>query len=87
MEYKRASEIFPVELLEIIQAYAEGCVVYIPKRSGERQDWGKSTGIKQELKDRNHKIKKDHQSGLSVHHLTDKYHLTESMIKKIIYGT
>ena len=85
MDYIRASEVLPVEILELLQQYAEGCMVYIPKRPGTRLCWGKKTTIKNELSERNFKIKNDFKSGLSIRRLTDKYHLAESTIKKIIY--
>ena len=86
MEYIRASEILPADLIETLQLYAEGCIVYIPKRPGTRESWGKYTETKNELAQRNQKIKNDYKSGFNIKHLMDKYHLAESTIKKIIYA-
>lgn len=85
MKYIKAASLLPNELLKAVQEYAEGCVIYIPNRKGQRQSWGKSTGVKVSLNNRNCKIKNDHTAGLSVMSLTEKYHLAESTIKKIIY--
>ncbi|MCL2772627.1 MAG: CD3324 family protein [Oscillospiraceae bacterium] len=85
MKYIKASSLLPDELLQAVQEYAEGCVIYIPNRPGLRKDWGKSTDTKILLRSRNRKIRDDHESGLSAKKLVDKYHLSESTIKKIIY--
>ena len=86
MEYVRASEVLPAEMIKLLQQYVEGCIIYIPKRPGKRIDWGMKTNIKHELAERNQKIKDDFSSGLNVKKLMDKYHLAESTIKKIVYG-
>ena len=86
MEYVRATEVLPADIVESLQEYAEGCMIYIPKRPGSRICWGMKSKIKNELAERNHKIRNDYSSGYTLKKLTDKYHLAESTIKKIIYG-
>ena len=86
MEYVRASKLLPADLLEALQQYAEGCMMYIPKRPGTRLKWGKHTETKNELAQRNINIKYDYKSGLTMYRLMDKYNLAESTIRKIIYA-
>jgi len=82
MGYKRAEEILPQDIIEIIQKYVEGESIYIPKRS--RQEWGKSTKIRQELTERNSQIQRDFQNGCSISKLSEKYFLTEKSIRRIL---
>lgn len=63
MGYKRAEEILPEELIKLIQRYVDGESVYIPRKEGSRQEWGKTTKIKQELIHRNLNIFEDFEKG------------------------
>lgn len=40
MGYKRAEEILPVEVIELIQQYVDGASIYIPRKQENRQEWG-----------------------------------------------
>ena len=48
MGYRNAADILPENLLEAIQAYIEGEVVYIPKTT-PRKDWGEGNGSEEGL--------------------------------------
>ena len=37
MDYIRAAEILPQELIEQLQQYVDGAAVYIPKKEGEKR--------------------------------------------------
>ena len=41
MRYIRADEILPPELLEAVQKYIDGQLIYIPSK--EKQEWGSVT--------------------------------------------
>ena len=56
MGYRRAEEILPMEVIEIIQRYVDGESIYIPKKAENRQAWGSGTRIRQELLGRNKAI-------------------------------
>ena len=56
MGYIKAEEILPAEVIELIQQYVDGRNIYIPRKQNHRQEWGKSTKIKQELSVRNEQI-------------------------------
>ena len=84
MGYKKAEEILPTEVIELIQQYVDGENIYIPRRSDRRQEWGKATGIKQELKERNKSIFEDYNNGYNVSELSEKYFLSDKSIQRIL---
>lgn len=49
MKYVKACDILPKYLLEEIQNYAEGCIIYIPNKTGNRRAWGDMTSAKKNL--------------------------------------
>jgi len=56
MGYRKAEEILPIEIIELIQQYVDGENIYIPRKSSYRQARGTGTQIKQELLKRGKKI-------------------------------
>ena len=56
MKYRKASDIFPDELLKEIQKYSSGELIYIPKVQ-ERQDWGSRSGARTFYVQRNSEIR------------------------------
>ncbi len=46
MSYSNARDIFPDEILEIIQNYVEGEFIYIPKKEENKIAWGELTNSK-----------------------------------------
>ncbi|WP_267901261.1 CD3324 family protein [Clostridium tagluense] len=82
----KACDLLPKSLLEEIQKYAEGCIVYIPNKAGNRRSWGDMTGTKSELLNRNIHIKIDFKDGILIDKLSEKYNLSVESIKKIIYS-
>lgn len=84
MGYKRAEEILPKEIIELIQKYVDGESIYIPRKKDNRQEWGKTTQIKQRLIHRNTEIFKDYTNGCSVMQLSEKYFLSEKSIQRIL---
>lgn len=86
MKYVKACDILPQYLLEEIQNYAEGCMIYIPNKFGNRKAWGDTTGARYELNKRNLNIKKAFKNGTEIEKLSKKYCLTVETIKKIVYS-
>lgn len=85
MAYQKGEHIFPPELLEEIQKYMSGGLVYIPQKKTEKKEWGSCTGIKMELIQRNAKIKQQYLNGDSMESLADQYFLAVETIKRIVY--
>ena len=50
MSYKRADEILPENILEILQSYVSGEAIYVPKKKECRKRWGSSTGVNDKLR-------------------------------------
>ncbi|MGM0885076.1 MAG: CD3324 family protein [Bacillota bacterium] len=83
-KYINARDILPDELIKEIQKHVKGMHIYIPQT--DRKDWGTSTGIREELNERNEEIVLKYKSGLSVSQLVDIYNLSEDRIRRIIYS-
>ena len=84
MGYIRAEEILPVEVIELIQQYVDGTNIYIPRKQGNRQEWGSKTAYKYELQIRNDFIYKEYLSGATIPALAKSYYLSEKSIQRII---
>lgn len=84
MGYKKAEEILPVEVIELIQQYVDGQNIYIPRKAQHRQEWGTSTGAKQQILARNQEIYQNHCVGMTISELADKYYLSEKSIQRVI---
>ena len=84
MSYAKARDIFPDEILEMIQKYVEGEYVYIPKKDENKIAWGELTQSKKELLNRNVRIYEDYITGMSTQSLSEKYYLSPKTIQRII---
>ncbi len=84
MGYRKAEEILPMEIIELIQQYVEGESIYIPRQKDHRASWGANTGFRHEMECRNKKIYADYCSGISVSELALKYFLSDKSIQRII---
>lgn len=84
MGYKRAEEILPLNIIELIQQYVDGESIYIPRKEEHRNEWGTNTSTRQELQKRNTLIFDDYLKGMRVMELTEKYFLSDKSIWRII---
>lgn len=84
MGYTRAEQVLPLEIVEQIQKYVDGENIYIPKKEGNRQEWGKGTQIRKELNARNEEIYLNFIGGQSISRLAEKYYLSEKSIQRIL---
>jgi Mor family transcriptional regulator len=84
MSYKRAEEILPIEIIEMIQFYIDGENIYIPRKENNKVKWGDGTQIRRELQERNTQIFAEYNEGLNVVALANKYFLSEKSIQRII---
>lgn len=85
MKYVKAENVFPKSLLDEIQKYVQGELVYIPKPRMNYKRWGEGTGTREFLKQRNEEIINGFKSGISIYELADLYYLSEETIRKIVY--
>jgi Mor family transcriptional regulator len=86
MGYKKASDVLPNELVEIIQDYVDGDYVYIPRKRGNELSWGEKNGTRQALIDRDQTIYQNYMNGASKVELAEEYHLSLKSIDRIIYN-
>lgn len=84
MGYQNPIDLLPKQLLEQLQEYVEGQIIYIPKKKANRKLWGENTDTKQFLSSRNRQIYVDFQNGMDLGQLSEKYFLTEKSIQRII---
>lgn len=85
MKYINAAEILPERLLQELQIYSGGNILYIPK-VGTKADWGAESGSKSFYLERNQRIRALYRNGNSVDELALQYGLSKSTIKRIIYN-
>ena len=84
MGYASAREIFPEDILKIIQQYVDGECIYIPRKEENKMAWGEITKSKEELLVRNKRIYEDYLSGISIQNLSKTYYLSPKTIQRII---
>ncbi|NLC44451.1 MAG: hypothetical protein GX783_09245 [Clostridiales bacterium] len=84
MGYKNGKDVLPCELLQELQKYIQGELIYIPKEDNTRAKWGENNGTRQLIKKRNQEIHRLYRKGLQVQDLVTRYHLSEDSIRKII---
>ena len=84
MRYRKADQILPRELLEKVQEYVDGTILYIPKTEEHRKNWGEGRATRDELRIRNARIYSDYLAGESMKDLSSKYFLSLKSIQRII---
>ncbi len=82
MSYIRADEILPRELLEAIQQYIDGQLIYIPRK--EKQEWGSNTSARDFFRERNERIFQAFQKGISEEELSRRFSLSRKSIQRIL---
>lgn len=84
MGYIRAEDILPRDVLELVQQYADGQTIYIPRKSECHKAWGAGTETKKDLMIRNKRMYEEYQSGTTITELSERYFLTEKSVQRII---
>ena len=85
MGYKKAEEILPKEIIELIQDYVDGEYLYIPRRKEKRKAWGEQTDTRAKLGERNEAIRRAYREGVSKQELAEQFFLSEKSIELILY--
>lgn len=85
MKYENAKDILPEKLLEEVQKYAEGKVIYIP-RTEKGKGWGEASGYRDKLNKRNAMICSRYSAGKSIMEIAEEFFLSPETIKKLVYG-
>ena len=84
MSYKKAEIILPQELLTLVQEYAAGEYLYIPKKAEDYKEWGENTDAKKLLKRRDREIYDKYKTGSCTSILAGEYYLSVKSIQRII---
>ena len=85
MKYENAKDVLPAKLLEEVQKYAEGKVIYIP-RTEKGRGWGEASGYREKLRKRNALICSRYMAGKSILEIAEEFFLSPETIKKLVYG-
>ncbi len=84
MSYMKADLILPKELLELVQEYADGKYLYIPRKTKNRKEWGHYTDSRKQLQLRDSQIYQRYREGCTTAHLADEFYLSVKSIQRII---
>ena len=84
MSYIKAEEILPKDLLESIQEYVDGRNIYIPRKNRGAVQPLRTTPYREELQQRNVRIRADRKAGYTISELAAKYFLSEKSIGRIL---
>lgn len=84
MGYINALKVLPEELVEQIQRYAEGQILYIPKTRSKWCKWGENTDTKEYTEQRNIKLYIDYKDGVTILELSKRYFLDPKSVQRII---
>ncbi len=85
MKYENAKDILPAKLLEEVQKYAGGRLIYVPKVE-KTKGWGEASGYRDRLNKRNVAICSRYSSGQSIMEIAEEFFLSPETIKKLVYG-
>jgi len=84
MRYVNAQDIFPEDVLVLMQEYIDGAYIYVPRKAENRKKWGASTRTKAETRERNAQIYAQYKAGRTVQELAAGHFLSDKSIERII---
>ena len=85
MSYVNAEDVLPKNLVQEIQKYVDGKLIYIPRKDENSLSWGEKNGTKEKLAERNQTIVNSYYSGQTITELSKLYYLSEKRIQGIIH--
>jgi len=84
MSYVKAEDVLPKHLVEEIQNYVDGKLLYVPRKDENSLSWGEKSGTKERMAKRNQSIVTRYNSGETVETLSREYFLSEKRIRGIL---
>ncbi|HEY8348653.1 MAG TPA: CD3324 family protein [Clostridia bacterium] len=84
MKYINGKNVLPKHLLEQLQHYVQGELIYVPRKENSRAGWGTLNGTRAMIWSRNREICEMYEEGATIQELMDTYHLSEDSIRKIL---
>ena len=85
MSYRNADDVLPKKLVEEIQKYVDGQLIYIPRNNAKSLSWGEKSGARIRMAKRNQAIVSHYDSGMTIAELSNMYFLSEKRIQGIIH--
>ena len=85
MSYVNADDVLPKLLVEEIQKYVDGQLLYIPRKNENSLFWGEKSGKREKLAERNQAIVSRYYSGATIAELSEVYYLSEKRIRGVIH--
>lgn len=85
MRCTNVRDVLPEPLVRELQKVVRGGCLYVPKDERCHKRWGEESGYREELEARNRRICEEHDSGMSVGELAERYGLSVHAIRKIVY--
>ena len=82
MSYIKAESVLPRELIETIQQYVNGKLIYIQCK--EKQEWGSATSARKFFRERNERIYETYKGGMGLRELALIFSLSEKSIQRIL---
>lgn len=84
MSYVKAEDVLPKHLVEEIQKYVDGKLLYIPRKGGNSFSWGEKSGTRERMAKRNQTIVERYNAGETVETLSREFYLSEKRIRGIL---
>ena len=84
MKYINGKDVLPKPLLEQLQHYVQGKLLYVPRKENSRAGWGTLNGTRAMIRNRNREICRRYDEGATIQELMERYHLSEDSIRKIL---
>lgn len=84
MKYINGKDILPKKLLEQLQVYVQGNLLYIPRQENSRAGWGAINGARHMIRARNMEMCQMYEDGATILELMEHYHLSEDSIRKVL---
>lgn len=84
MNYVKAQNVLPEDIVKVIQQYVDGEFLYIPRKDGNHKSWGENSGTKESLKIRNNDIYRKYIDGMTIADLSKEYYLSDQSIRRVV---
>ena len=84
MSYVKAEDVLPKHLVEEIQNYVDGKLLYVPRKDENSLSWGEKSGTKERMAKRNQSIVSRYNAGETVESLSRECYLSEKRIRGIL---
>lgn len=85
MSYVNAENVLPKSLVDEIQKYVDGKLIYIPRKNENSLSWGEKSGTREKMAERNRTIVNRYYSGETIAELSEVYYLSAKRIQGIIH--